>query len=447
MTEKRDLHEVHALCPHCLKTLPAQVYADEDNKVWMTRTCPEHGEFTTYLSPNADHYQWLRSMHTDVTRPKVMDQEIVGECCKSCGLCRRHLRRGTLVEIEVTRRCNAKCPVCFMSADFPTHGISYDEIEGLVTTLAEKVGPETGLQITGGEPTIRPDLDEIVMMARRHGFAGIEINTNGIVIGRSKEYLQKLVDAGITGIYLSFDGVEEDPYEKICGNGAMLADKMAAIQNCREVGIQMVLCMTIVKGVNDDLVGEVIDFAWENSDVVIGVALQPAFMSGRFEPETYADYTAGDTIFDIEKQTNGRIKVQDIMPLGCSDPMCDTGTFLVADQDGGYVPATRDLTREEYLEYFDPTSPQGSVLPDILYKKGVDLNNGISLIIMDYMDAMTATMERMSECSMQVAMKDGRVIPFCSYQMTNAAGERLYEMWGTGPTESEHPGDELYHED
>ena len=98
-----------------------------------------------------------------------------------------------------------------MSADFPTHGISYDEIEGLVTTLAEKVGPETGLQITGGEPTIRPDLDEIVMMARRHGFVGIEINTNGIVIGRSKEYLQKLVDAGITGIYLSFDGVDEDP--------------------------------------------------------------------------------------------------------------------------------------------------------------------------------------------------------------------------------------------
>ena len=120
-------------------------------------------------------------------------------------------------------------------------------------------------------------------------------------------------------------------------------------------------------------------------------------MSGRFEPETYADYTAGDTIFDIEKQTNGRIKVQDIMPLGCSDPMCDTGTFLVAAEDGGYVPATRDLTREEYLEYFDPTSPQGSVLPDILYKKGVDLNKGISLIIMDYMDAMTATMERMSE--------------------------------------------------
>ena len=434
MTSTSLIHKVHALCPHCLKQLPADVYADADGKVWMSRTCPEHGETVTYVWPDAKHYTWLRSMKVDPTAPMWREYSITDECPKSCGLCKRHLRRGTLVEIEVTRRCNAKCPVCFMSADFPSDGISYDEIEGLITTLAEKVGPETGLQITGGEPTIRPDLDEIVMCARRHGFYGIEINTNGIVIGRSKKYLQDLVDAGITGIYLSFDGIDEDPYEEICGNGAMLADKLAAIQNCREVGIQMVLCMTIVKGVNDDRIGEVIDFAWRNSDVVIGVALQPAFTSGRFEPSEYAPYTAGDTIFALEEQTNGRIKPEDIMPLGCSDPLCDTGTFLIAAEDGGYLPATRGLTNEEYLEYFDPASLQGSVLPDILFKKGIDLNRGVSVIIMNYMDAMTMTVERMRECSMTVAMKDGRVIPFCSYQMTNSAGERIYEMWGTGPT-------------
>ena len=434
MSEHRTLHTAHALCPHCLEQLKAEIYADSDGKVWMTRTCPEHGETVTYVWPNAEHYEWLRSMRVTLTAPKWREYPIEGDCCMSCGLCKRHLRRGTLVEIEVTRRCNAKCPVCFMSADFPSDGITYDEIEGLITTLAEKVGPETGLQITGGEPTVRSDLPEIVMCARQHGFTGIEINTNGIVIGRSKDYLQKLVDAGITGIYLSFDGIDEEPYEAICGKGAMLADKMACIENCREVGIQVVLCMTIVKGVNDDRIGEVIDFAWENSDVVIGVALQPAFTSGRFEPSEYAPYTAGDTIYALEEQTGGRIKVEDIMPLGCSHPLCDTGTFLMPDDEGGYIPATRGLSSEEYMQYYDPTSPQGSVLPDILYKKGVNLYHGISVIIMNYMDAMTTTIERMAECSMTVAMKDGRVIPFCSYQMTNSAGERIYEMWGTGPT-------------
>ena len=246
----------------------------------------------------------------------------------------------------------------------------------------------------------------------------------------------RLVEAGITGVYLSFDGIDEAPYESICGR-AMLEDKLACIENCRRVGIQVVVCMTIVKGVNDDRVGEVIDFAWKNSDVVIGVALQPAFTSGRFEPSDYAPYTAGDTIFSLPEQTGGLIQVADIMPLGCSDPLCDTGTFLMPNPDdpSTYIPATRGLSREEYLELFDPTSPQGSVLPDILYKKGVNLFHGVSVIIMNYMDAMSATVERMRECSMTVAMKDGRVIPFCSYQMTNTAGERIYEMWGTGPTE------------
>ena len=438
MPEKHtELHSVHALCPHCLKQLPASVFSDEAGKVWMVRTCPEHGETLTYVWPDAEHYLWLRSMHAETTAPKWREYPITDVCPMSCGLCKRHLRRGTLVEIEVTRRCNAKCPVCFMSADFPSDGITFEEIEGLIATLAEKVGPETGLQITGGEPTVRADLPDIVRKAREYGFYGIEVNTNGIVIGRSIKYLQKLVDAGITGVYLSFDGLDEDPYEAICGKGDMLADKLACIENCRKVGIQVVLCMTIVKGVNDDLIGEVIDYAWENSDVVIGVALQPAFTSGRFEPSEYAPYTAGDTIFALEEQTGGRIKVEDIMPLGCSDPLCDTGTFLMPGEDGGYVPATRGLTREEYLKYFDSASPQGSVLPDILYKKGVNLYHGISVIIMNYMDAMTTTVERMRECSMTVAMKDGRVIPFCSYQMTNTAGERIYEMWGTGPTELE----------
>lgn len=437
MSEKHLLHKVHALCPHCLKQLPAEVYSDEDDKVWMTRTCPEHGETVTYVWPHAEHYEWLRSMHTEPTAPKWREYPITDVCCMSCGLCKRHLRRGTLVEIEVTRRCNAKCPVCFMSADFATDGITFEEIEDLVTTLETKVGPETGLQITGGEPTVRKDLPEIVRMARRHGFTGIEINTNGIRIGRDPDYLLELVGAGITGIYLSFDGLSEEPYEKICGRGSMLHDKLACVEACREVGIQMVLCMTIVKGVNEDRVGEVIDFAWKNADVVIGVALQPAFTSGRFEPSEYAPYTAGDTIYGLEEQTGGRIKVEDIMPLGCSDPLCDTGTFLVPDENGDYVPATRGLTREEYMELFDPASPQGSVLPDILYKKGVNLYHGVSVIIMNYMDAMTTTIERMRECSMTVAMKDGRVIPFCSYQMTDTQGNRIYEMWGTGPTEDD----------
>ena len=432
----KTLQKAHALCPHCLKTLNAEIYSDESNKVWMKRTCPEHGEVTSYVWPDADHYMWLNSLHMDCTAPKVTDAPVVDACCKSCGLCSRHTRRGTLVEIEVTRRCNMKCPVCFMSADFPSDGISFEEIEGLISTLATKVGSETGLQITGGEPTVRKDLPQIVAMARRYGFRGIEVNTNGLVIGKDIDYLRQLVDAGITGVYIAFDGVDENPYKIIRGSAASFSAKLAAVENCRKVGIQVVVCMTIVSGVNDDQVGKVIQFALDNADVVRGVALQPAFNSGRFEPDRIAPYTAGDTIFSLEEQTGGLIKASDIWPLGCSHPLCDTGTFLVPTKDGGWECATRGLTQEKYIEYFDPTSPQGSAFSDVLYHCGVkDWDRGMSIIIMNYMDAMSTTVERMRECSMTVAMKDGRVIPFCSYQMTNSCGDRIYQMWGTGASE------------
>ena len=96
MTDRRTLHTAHALCPHCLRQLKADIYADDGGKVWMTRTCPEHGETVTYVWPDAKHYEWLRSMRVAPTAPKCRDYLIDDECPKSCGLCKRHLRRGIL---------------------------------------------------------------------------------------------------------------------------------------------------------------------------------------------------------------------------------------------------------------------------------------------------------------------------------------------------------------
>ena len=138
------------------------------------------------------------------------------------------------------------------------------------------------MQLTGGEPTVRADLPEIVRMGRERGFWGVEVNTNGVVIARDPAYLRRLVEAGCTGIYLQFDGVSAEPYRTI--RGADLLDvKLRAVENCRAAGIQVVLAMTIVSGVNDQEIGATLRYALDNADVVAGLALQPAFTSGRFE--------------------------------------------------------------------------------------------------------------------------------------------------------------------
>jgi uncharacterized radical SAM superfamily Fe-S cluster-containing enzyme len=426
------LHTTRALCPECLAILPARITADGDGRVWMTRTCPEHGEAATCVWPDVEHYEWLRSLAFAKVLPgRAALHPSERPCPTGCGICQRHQRRPTLVEIEVTQRCNLRCPVCFMSAEADFTDVPLDRLRGFYEAIAVAVGTDVGVQLTGGEPTVRADLPEVVRMGREMGFWGVEINTNGLVIAQDKGFLEKLVEAGCTGIYLQFDGMDAESYRAIRG-ADLLTYKLRAIEHCRELGIQVVLAMTIVSGINDEQMGAVIHYALENVDVIAGLALQPAFTSGRFEAHRAMPLTMGDVIFDLERQTDGLIRATDIWPLGCSHPLCDTGTFLL---DG--LPVTRGLGREEYLALYNPASPQGSVFSDILARKGLapGAQRGLSLIIMNYMDAWTCDLERMEECSMFVTMADGRLIPFCSYQLTNCAGQRVYPPWAM-PTDT-----------
>lgn len=433
MTE--HLHDTLALCPECLKTLKADVRATEDKAVWMYRTCPDHGEFATRIWPDVDHYRWLTAQAMPKTAP-CNTIPATAPCPFGCGTCSRHERRGTLLEIECTWMCNLKCPVCFMSADTEEHDPTIEEIGAMYDVIADAVGTDGAVQLTGGEPTCRKDLPEIIRMGREKGFWGIELNTNGLVIASRPGYLEKLRDAGVTGLFLSFDGLTGDVYEATCGRD-ILDVKLRCVERCREAGVQVVLCMTILAGVNDDQLGDVLRFAQENSDVVAGLALQPAFTSGRFNARQAQGMTAGDTIFKLAEQSQGLIDVEDIWPLGCSNPLCDTGVFLVKgpapagvpEHESGFWPATKYLTTDEYHEAYSPDSPQGSVFLDILAKKGIYVADGLSIVIMDYMDAYTMDIQRLRECSMMVTVPSGLAIPFCSYHLTDAQGCRVYPPW------------------
>ena len=427
-----QLHRTIALCPTCLKELPAEVYADEQGVVWMARTCPEHGPLTTRMWPDAEHYQWLRAHAFPKTKP-VNTIPADAPCPFGCGTCSRHERRGTLLEIEVTRNCNLHCPVCFMSAESGEGDPTLEEIGVMYDVIADAVGTDGAVQITGGEPSCRKDLVDIIRMGRQKGFWGIEVNTNGLVIAARDGYLEELVAAGLTGVYLSFDGLTGDVYEATCGRD-ILDIKLKVIERCREVGIQVVLSVAVVAGSNDGQLGDLLRFSLENADVVAGLALQPAFTSGRFDAERAMPMSAGDVAFGLAEQSEGLLDPYDIWPLGCSNPLCDTGVFLVRSDDAehpsGFVPATRLLTDQEYREGYSPDSPQGSVFLDILAKRGMDVRSGLSIIIMNYMDATSMDVQRLRECSMMVTVPDGRAIPFCSYHLTDDAGRRVYPPWG-----------------
>ncbi|HZK43297.1 MAG TPA: radical SAM protein [Syntrophomonadaceae bacterium] len=424
----KTIEHTKSVCPQCLKIVEAKI-TTRDGSVFMEKNCSEHGNYTANIWPEVEHYLWLNSFKLPAIRPHSSIPSVSG-CPDDCGLCKAHFRQPTLVEIEVTDRCNLCCPVCFMAAEEFKKTIAPDPDLNSITEkyryILQNTNTETSIQLTGGEPTVRKDLPEIVRIGREIGFQAIEVNTNGVVIGQNPEYIKKLAKVGISGIYLQFDGLTNDIYQLIRGEN-LLDVKLQAIENCRQAGVQVVLAMTVIDGINDGQMGDVLNFALENQDVIVGIAYQPAFGSGRFEVSPKRRLTMGDVIFMLAEQSQGLIEPYDFWPLGCSHPLCSTSTHLVKNQ-GEYTPITRLLTPEEYVDSFSPNSPQGSVFADIVFDKFPEIDLGLTILIENYIDAMNMDLNKLRECSMIVAGKDGGLIPFCGYQLTNIDGKKKNEL-------------------
>ncbi|MEM1525294.1 MAG: radical SAM protein, partial [Nitrososphaerales archaeon] len=283
------IKDTESLCPECLKVLKAQLFRDEKDQVVIIKECPIHGIFEDiYWS---DYQMYLKAKRFEhigngLTNPRTKRTE--KGCPFDCGICNEHKSHTVLAIIDVTNRCNLKCPVCFANAE--ATGYLYqpttDEIKRIIDNFRsnEPVKPPA-LQFSGGEPTVRDDLPELIEYAKKSGFHHIEVNTNGIRLANSIDYCKKLVDAGACAIYLQFDGVKRETYLKTRGID-LLDVKLKVIENCRKIGFDaIILVPTIIKGVNDDQLGDIIKFGVANADVVRCVNFQPVSITGRIDYE------------------------------------------------------------------------------------------------------------------------------------------------------------------
>lgn len=427
---KDIIRKTKSVCPQCLAPITAIIY-EKEKRVYMHKICPDHGEFDVYLWPDADRYRWAFGLKFS-GHSRIPQTRASNECPNNCGLCPNHKRKITLPEIEVTWRCNLSCPVCFMHEGTPPEDPSIEKIKYMFETIWKYDGPGVPVQITGGEPTVRDDLPNIIRTAKSVGFEVIELNTNGLVLGRDIHYLEALKDAGLTNIYLQIDGLTSQITETLRGKN-VLPDKIQAIENCRLLGIPVIPSVTIVKGINDHHLSEIINFSMHNLDVIAGIAMQPAFVSGRFDVPNEKHLSVGDVADLIEHQTRGKIRATDFWPLSSMHPLCCGSTYLLGEGDD-YKSFTRTFNEESYRKLFDPTSPQGSVFLDIVAKSSPSgqLPKGLPILIMEYMDAWTIDLERAEECNLAVTIENGKSIPFCVYHLTDGQGKRMFSAGGRG---------------
>ena len=320
-----------SLCPECGKPLDAEVF-DEDGKVFIKKTCDEHGEFVnTYWSDDKLYNSVEKYIPTitGVDNPCVDD---IGPCPSNCGLCSKHETSTVLGLIDVTNRCNLRCPVCFANA--AAAGYLYeptqDEIRQMLRNLRNlKPHPCPAIQYAGGEPTVRKDIVELVKMAKEEGFTHVQIATNGIRLAKRENLAKELKEAGLNTVYLAFDGVTPEPYINNRGRD-LLPDKLQAIENCRKVGLGVVLVPTLVKGINDHQVGEIIKFAFDHNENIYGVNFQPVSFAGRTPADHVEEQriTIPDFVKIIEDETDGQVPTSAFRPPSSVEPIAEFISLL-----------------------------------------------------------------------------------------------------------------------
>jgi uncharacterized radical SAM superfamily Fe-S cluster-containing enzyme len=476
-------HKTQSLCPVCLKVLNSELL-ERDNQIFIERTCPEHGHFSNLYWSDAGLYKKFAQYHSEgrgLENPQVSDPQVA--CPGACGICAKHKSSTLLANIDLTNRCNLNCDFCFANARVCgyVYEPTFEEVEQMLTMLrAEKPNPTPAVQFAGGEPTLREDLPDLVRLAKKMGFVQVQIATNGIRLAKDSNYAEILKDAGVSTVYLHFDGVSKKTNFK-------LNRDIQAVENCKAIGLGMVLVPTIIGGFNDHEVGGILKFAVDNISVIRGVNFQPVSFTGAKDPKEMEKerITIPDLLQRIENQTDGALKVSDFYPVPCVVPIsdfvemytnkpqirftahehCGAATYgFVTEQ--GIMPVTKMIHVDKFFnaiqkltEKLDETGPKlrklavisglrdlhkAATLSDefskefwsTLGKALISHNfeslrefhwNALFVGTMHFMDSYNYDIERVQQCCIHYATPDGKLIPFCTYNSGPVYREKVWQ--------------------
>lgn len=350
--------ETRSLCPECKEVVVARVH-ERANKLYLEKFCPTHGKSTALLSSDAAWTEWSESFNKPGEVPFYIGGKTEEGCPSDCGLCESHEQHSCSVQIEITDKCDLSCHNCYMGPE-NSWFLPKERAEWMFDRMVRMEGNPEIVQLTGGEPTLHPDLFDIAKAAVKRNIKYVLINTNGLRIAKDYDFVQRLADEGLY-VYFQFDGFRPEIYQTMRGRD-LLEFKLKALENLEKAGVNTVLTPTIEKGVNDDQLGDIIRLALGKS-FIKSVSFQPISYVKHIKPGDNAwayrkdacpdpndRITMQDMIKGIAAQMGGVLKENDFVPVPCHQPSCGTVTYVV-EGDSGMVPLTRVLQVDHLLDY------------------------------------------------------------------------------------------------
>ncbi len=343
-----------SLCPRCVKEVrssildgtkalselvhgkPGEIKAqivEEGGKVWMKKRCERHGEFVDLMSIDADWLARIERLYPgrDFKSPATE--------LRQHGSSSIQFGRGAVLTVDLTNRCNMMCDPCFMDANQVgyVHELAWEDIKKILDdSMSVQPRRQMSVQFSGGEPTLAPHFLDAIRYARELGYFAVQCATNGLRFAEEPGFAEAAKAAGLRMAYLQFDGIgnEANQHRKV---GNLFDVKLRAIEELAKAGIDVILVVTVVNGVNNDQIGKILQFAVDNPDKVTVVSFQPVSFTGRDEDiddetRTRQRYTLSHLAYDVKAQTGVTEPMRDWFPLSSMGPFSDLVDHLMGER-------------------------------------------------------------------------------------------------------------------
>lgn len=414
----------------------------------MDKWCPVHGSERVLVSDDVDYYRLGREVFVKPPElPQRFAERMRYGCPLDCGLCPDHMQHSCLAVVEITDACNLRCPICYASSGPErTRHRPLEEVLAMLDTVVASEGEADVVQLSGGEPTLHPELFAILDAAKARPIRHLMLNTNGIRIAQDPAFAERLATyAPGFEIYLQLDSLRSRPLRDLRG-ADLRRVREQALARLNALGLSTTLVVTVKRGVNDDEIGSILRFA-AAQPAVRGVTLQPVQEAGRADGYDAAQHRL--TVSELRRrivEQSGLFTADDVVPVPCN-PDTLAMAYALRDEGGALHPLTRYLSpralvegsastivferdpalRDRVFQLFSTNHAPASqgrclssllcCLPQISAPEQLDYRHVFRVLIVQFMDARGLDIRSLKKSCIHMALPDGRMIPFESHNL------------------------------